>query len=445
MSGAEIPKITGLLHNCALNCALPILLDGIDALAELESKDQLTAIKDEPLVKSYDILKNQFSNYYLLPEQFSYQQFSLFLNEYEFSFYAKEMIFAPVFRAFMAAQCSEKDDVNSISTIRNDGSYVDLHHNEAYQLFYKHFGIHIKVYEFIDNKNSNKAEDNYDEVPYKPTAIINNYPFGNAPNISLYLKNDHYELQPHEDLINATVKYEDEIQELFPKLRAAHEALHFSVSQVSTQMALAKLRPAITAMIKEPLHLLNESMDLRSESSMESNESSHKPSQFRMFSQNTNKAQQLWQQVESLTLDFPNANNPINKLIRQYFGFQTQEKSTLGGIFGAYLKERSRTFELRDYFSQCLACFLGCFGYQTEAQEREHYLYELLATLQNTPDIDSIGDVSDKISEGKEAFFPRADTGRDYNKSLSAKLTRLEADLFDLVINQQENNNFEYS
>ncbi|MBA3535455.1 MAG: hypothetical protein H0T84_02415 [Tatlockia sp.] len=65
-------------------------------------------------------------------------------------------------------------------------------------------------------------------------------------------------------------------------------------------------------------------------------------------------------------------------------------------------------------------------------------MFGLLATLQNTQEIEGIGDISDKISEGIDTFFPRAENGRDYNKSLLFKLKRLETDLFKLVTNQQD-------
>ncbi len=90
-------------------------------------------------------------------------------------------------------------------------------------------------------------------------------------------------------------------------------------------------------MIKDPLHL-----------SEESTESSHKIGQFGLFSQNSNNTIDYKPQLESQALDFPEDNSPINGLIRKYFGFQTRGKSILGGVFGAYLKERAVTFKLRD-------------------------------------------------------------------------------------------------
>ncbi len=51
------PRITGLLNNCALNSALPLLLDGIRQLAEHEDAGTLNSIADHLIVQHYTRLK----------------------------------------------------------------------------------------------------------------------------------------------------------------------------------------------------------------------------------------------------------------------------------------------------------------------------------------------------------------------------------------------------
>ncbi|MBA2710575.1 MAG: hypothetical protein H0U57_08300 [Tatlockia sp.] len=418
MTVKDTPKISGLLHNCALNCTLPILLKGIDSLAELESKNKLSAISADPLVKSYELLKNCFNSYYQISKPFSYQNFSNFLNQEMLSFYAKEIILAPVLRSFMAKNCEHKGDIPNLTQIQSSGSYVDLHHNEAYQLFYKYFGISIKVYEFVSNKNSENSQENYVEIPYRPTPIIKFFPFDTVSNISLYLKNEHYELYPHENLSEAGSSYTQEIENLPSALKQVHDALNFSVNSHETEQALTDLRESITLLVnkfsKEPKVQNSVSPP---------KESSKSPCwAFSIF----NKKKQ-------------STDPRIIQLIEKYFGPQTWSKSNVGGVFGAYLNERSKTFALRDYLSQCLSCIFCCFGYQTESQEREIFLVELLVSLKNVQCVESLGDVSDKITKGKSAFLPREESGKEYRKSLAIRLDLLQQDLYNLITPSDEN------
>ncbi len=417
MTGKNSPKISGLLHNCALNCALPILLKGIDSVAELESRNALNAISDDSLIKSYELLKNCFSSYYNISGSFTFQNFSNFLKQKKLSFYAKEIIFAPVFRAFMAAKC-EYDDVSSLTNIQSSGSYIDLHHNEAYQLFYKYFGISIKAFEFKRNMKTGNSQDNYEEIPYRPQALIESYPFETSKNISLYLKNQHYELYPHEDLTEAGLIYNDEVNNLHPALKKVHNSLNFSQSYGNSNLALTELRQALRSMTNE----LSNKLVVENESPKKN--IGHSKSALLIFSKSSAK---------NLSQSRKEQNSPINLLISKYFGQQTRAQSNVGGIFGGYLHERSKTYALKDYFSQCLACLFGCFGYQTEAQERENYLGELLTCLHNLQDIADVADVREKILQGKDTFSPRNEAGKDYLCSLSCKLSRLEKELFNLV------------
>lgn len=397
MSG---PKITGLLHNCALNCALPILLEGINSLAKLEAQNKLAIVENEPLVKSYDLLKTLFLNYYHISDQLSYQQWSDFLNDSNFSFYAKEIIFAPILRNFMAVNCGT-DDISAITKLGFEGHYADLHHNDAYQYLYKYFGIHIHIYEFTGNKYSAVSEDNYSEVPYRVKPIIKNYPFGSAFNLSLYLKNEHYELQPHEDLEEANKKFNNEVENLSPTLKKISNSLNFSLHIGTTEQALSELQ-----------WFINKEMNLALSRNKVKNFINNHSSSPNFFSDSSKQ--------ENVRTGKQQA---INDLIDTYFGPQTQNSSELSGIFGDYLCERRVTFNFKDAFSLCLACLMGCFGYQTESQKRENYLFELRDLLKNSSEEMDV--LSAKINEGKQIFSPRSFEGDEYHKSLNFKLTSL--------------------
>lgn len=96
------PKITGLLNNCAINCAIPTILKRIAYWAELEETDRLDGIKENAVYQQYALFKEVFAGHYGMvePQSLTWQQFNYFLNAHHF--FAIELIFAPVFRNFIA-------------------------------------------------------------------------------------------------------------------------------------------------------------------------------------------------------------------------------------------------------------------------------------------------------------------------------------------------------
>lgn len=239
------PKITGLLHNCALNCALPFLLDGIRQLAEREGTGTLGDLESNTIYQRYKQLKTVFARHYgfIDKSNFNWQQFHNFLNAH--SFYAKEIIFAPIFRSFIAevgeAQGSYRaEDVGLLRDIGEDGRYNYLPDSEARDLLYDTFGISLQTFEYVSNRGTENPQDNYNLVTTKLTTNTA-YPFGTTPTLKLYLKDEHFELQPHESLMEANAAFIAEINALPAALVIIHDGLSTSDSAHHSNTFLARL------------------------------------------------------------------------------------------------------------------------------------------------------------------------------------------------------------
>lgn len=244
------PKISGLLHNCILNCALPTLLEGIAALAAYEEDGRFTALEANPVVRSYTLLKNLFADHYGLGN-LRFQQFAYLLQQY--SFYELEIMFAPVLRGFVGTQCELESDIPAIADLQADGQYADLYPSDAYQLFYKYFGLRIEVYAY-DSKTTN-----YNKESYNPPEIEGSYPFSEErPTIALYFKNEHYELKPHEKLEEETKQYLQEEQDLPPTFQLVHNAVSFSSNAAITQTVLNQMKALLRHGFQEILPTLKQ-------------------------------------------------------------------------------------------------------------------------------------------------------------------------------------------
>lgn len=94
------------------------------------------------------------------------------------------------------------------------------------------------------------------------------------------------------------------------------------------------------------------------------------------------------------------------------------------------------TYWFKDLISSAAALVLGCFGYKTEAQEREEYLQELKADYQqykNNPNEENLKRLQGKIQEGLDKFSPRSSKNGAEAKSLKAKLQQMQADVYEVA------------
>lgn len=233
------PRITGLLNNCALNCALPILLAGIEQLAQHEQNASIATLPDNTILQSYLSLKRIFARYYGVEDEsnLTWQAFSSFLKKH--SFYANEIIFAPILRNFIATIAPEhqyhENDLWLLRDMQDDGRYNPLDATEAMGLLYDQFGIDLYVYEI-----------NQDWLDYKATfrKRSKNLPYlfeGERPVLHMYLKQNHFEIQPYEFLAEANRAYSDEIDHLDEGLAAIHDQLSSSATQNQSNRAIGKL------------------------------------------------------------------------------------------------------------------------------------------------------------------------------------------------------------
>jgi len=248
-----LPKITGLLNNCALNTALPIILEGISDLATYETAEILAEISDNEIFESYLRLKEIYAEHYLIGSSidFNWLKFSDFIRKN--SFYANELMFAPVLRKFIAEKGfisgNYRDGVSLLKDVQHNGRYNLLPDTEAIDLLHNHFGISVETYEFEASQGTGNPRDNYNKVRNKLTTN-QDYLFGQSnPIILLYLKDEHFELQPHELLADPTREFEAEIASLPRDLYDIHHGLSCSDDANTTNDYLRRLisyvRPVI--------------------------------------------------------------------------------------------------------------------------------------------------------------------------------------------------------
>ena len=209
------PKISGNLYNCAFNCALPTLLEKIELLAQLEHAHQLPG-NDDIVYINYKKIKNLFAQRYGLSgeesELFTWSQFNAFLLMHTFP--AQEILFAPVFRLFIAESGRDipipeyelmrqfgAGDYDSLNPDRvplqcgidpNTGKYLQLDFSVMEKGFYHRFGIKVNLFLFNNSNKTYEANDQVDE-----SYVIPESPLSRQNGLSLYLKGGHYELQPH--------------------------------------------------------------------------------------------------------------------------------------------------------------------------------------------------------------------------------------------------------
>lgn len=252
-----LPRITGLLNNCALYSALPELLRGIHQLAERETQGTLAELSENPVYLSYQKLKETFGRYYGVDahEAFNWQTLDSYLNSH--SFYANEIIFSPVLRHCIAnVGLSDGYDAASIGLLRDvqaDGAYNHLHYLEAANLLHDQFGISVQTYEYITNRHTDNPKDNYNLVGSRATTR-HPYPFGETPTIEFYYRGAHFEIQPHENLAEANAAYVREISLLPEELKRVHDNINFSQNAYKSNQALGQLFVYVNRTLTEALN-----------------------------------------------------------------------------------------------------------------------------------------------------------------------------------------------
>lgn len=234
-----LPRISGNLYNCALNCALPTILPNIHLIA---NQDYNGTHQD-----AYDLLKAKFEEWY--GATLTWQYFNELLSTLTFN--EIELVLAPVLRLFVAEKCEGNEILNIRDIIEYEGQgidpsvlellaneqldiplntpgkYLPLDANTVNRLFYQYFGLDMIVHEFIEG-----TPDDYESITMPNAALIP---------VNVYLKHGHFELEKHRAVIQH--HYQDEgISEISEKI-SSH------VSAYVTNRALADLIPLISSKI----------------------------------------------------------------------------------------------------------------------------------------------------------------------------------------------------
>lgn len=257
----KTPRITGLLFNCAMNCALPRLLENIDALVVLEHANNLPSL-DDTVYANHERLKAIFTTYYGIDNTLcSWEKFYTFLNTH--NFYAQEIMFAPVFRIFIAemalqsGQYQEEDlwRIRDIQDIGQDaesdmvyaalgttnptvGRYNLLPILEINDLFYTPLALgNVTLYEHAHGTETYHLK----EKRAIPDGGIPLWIDRDNHDFSMYLREDHYELLPKLDLTEPTARFIEEINTLPGPLAEVHEILSSSQSAKQSSEGLGRL------------------------------------------------------------------------------------------------------------------------------------------------------------------------------------------------------------
>ena len=249
-------KISGILNNCALNSALPIMLQDFEDLAKLEENNQLPHIAnldglefkeqdDCPYFRNYLLLKEIFAEVYgLQNERLSWQELNVFLKSYN-SFLAIQIVFLPVFRKFIGkidelhyssySNLSLLTDIQSTASLEGDeniGKYIPLDIREVFLLFHSKFGITISKYD--DGTNLTDTGYNLPQPTWPQTQDEQRC-------INLYWRAKHFEISesPNSAQENEELNF---LETNHKKLRDIILNLSVTTSAHTTNISLAQLR-----------------------------------------------------------------------------------------------------------------------------------------------------------------------------------------------------------
>jgi hypothetical protein len=271
------PRISGVLNNCLLNCALPSIIKQIETYSNLP-EEALLALNQDPVFKNYTQLKKIFSDTYGLSnteeKDFSWGLFARMIQNH--SFYANELLFLPVLRAFVkqsacnltfsqfsaALQDSKKiharfsdgigedmpeglsedpDEVRALhrqlktaAEVKATGRYGLLDYGPTYVVFYNLLGLSLIANTAV---KINEGDAFFQEKDYTQHPDYDS----THPVVEIFFKGFHYEIQEPENLIAPTKKYLEEISQLPEGLKSIHNQLTRASRKQLTEKAFTDL------------------------------------------------------------------------------------------------------------------------------------------------------------------------------------------------------------
>lgn len=238
-----LPRISGALFNCALNCALPSLFQKIHKIAQGDA--------EEANIESYKQLRVCFQDWYGLNRELTWREFDDFIRRYHFS--ELELIFAPVIRQFIANEANKQQTDENLMILRDivedplrlipedlreyyshnpnealeyatPGRYFALQNREAEQYFYRPFGLSMRVHNWTTSGYVLEASTSATDANLQP--------------IYVYLKQGHYELLPHDSVPDFQALTD-------PTMQQAIEYISSDFSSVTTNRVLGEIIPFV--------------------------------------------------------------------------------------------------------------------------------------------------------------------------------------------------------
>lgn len=148
-------KLTGEVNNCALNGAIPTIIDVFQELAQQEVSNKL--LENDPRYKAYKQLKDTFCQYYEI-ENGSWEKFNLCLMPFKNNFYQMQMIFAPVLREFLVNR------PNILQTFKKEDAFE---HSETTAFIDDDDASYKTQYGALIGKDSEgKGEERYEQLNF---------------------------------------------------------------------------------------------------------------------------------------------------------------------------------------------------------------------------------------------------------------------------------------
>ena len=257
----QLPRISGNLYNCALNCALPTILEGIASIAQKQENE----LGQFPGIAGYQLLKQKFEQWYCIPEM-NWTDFNGFLQQ--FQFIEQELILAPVMRRFLVETTGNQHYGNIIENpfqgfeeatlaiyqaagvdipYQTPGRYTALEPSNANRYFYEYFGLRMRLIEYNTEDGTYSKVTNF-SADEKATVI------------DVYFKEGHFELQSFEK--RPDWKYQNGV---FPgehdRFAEIQEKITIDTNPDQTNRELAKLFTLIGGLILDKTTVLAEKKD----------------------------------------------------------------------------------------------------------------------------------------------------------------------------------------
>ncbi len=246
------PRISGILNNCALYCAIPTLNTIIDYFSGEEAKSSLGDFKKNPTFQNIALIKDCFAEFYRFDKaQFNWQHMQSLLQFDTAQFLKQQMVLGPVLRLYLKKKIKQqlettvepeqiqklKHDLVQLSQLQRSGRFHPLNMLEASRFFYRHIGISTSEHPYIGLKNN--AELGTDGEGYLKTGTLEKCIGDQIQSLSIYHQNSHFELmlpsrlriRPAPGTASPSELQDIEIQRLSRSVESEDQLFHRAMTQ----------------------------------------------------------------------------------------------------------------------------------------------------------------------------------------------------------------------